>query len=226
MEEWVIYQNGKPKYFLNFNNRESNFQKQIREMLSKGANLEELIYRIGIYLGLDWTTKHNIEGIEVENSHRNEIIELEEINDFGEIANDLIYVATDEINQQVLTDEDKLIEEFATESEIKLESIVIDREENIDNQIMFLFGTNNYKKINSDSEEIILLDLSEIKNSIISFDDLENDYENWIRNSERNSSMDEYGGLLGIIGYTRKNKDKKHLILRIENKKTVPNIKG
>ena len=223
MEEWVIYQNGKPKYFLNLDNRESNFQKQIREILSQGKNLEELIYRLGIYLGLDWTTKHNIEGIEVENSYKNEIVELEEINDFREIANDLIYVATDEINQQVLVDDDKLIKEFATESEINLESVVIDREENIDKQIKFLFGTNNYKKMNSESEEITLLDLSEIMDSIISFDDLESDYKNWIKMSERNNSMDEYGGLIGIVGYVLKNRDKKHLILRIEKKKTVPN---
>ena len=37
--------------------------------------------------------------------------------------------------------------------------------------------------------------------------------------------MDEYGSLLGLIGYLERNADKAQLILRIENKILCPTIK-
>lgn len=222
IEEWVIYQNGKPKYFLNLDNRESSFSKQIRDSLSNGMNLEELIYKIGVYLGLNWTIKHNIEGEEMQESYKNEIVELEEINDFGEIAHELIYIATDRIDEQMLIDEDKLFGEFVNRDEINLESVILDREDNIYNQIKFLFNSENVKSIPTNSDEIILLNLSKKIKEIISTNELESNYENWIKKSERNNSMDEYGQLLEIVRYVNRNKDKKHLILRVEKKKTVP----
>jgi len=36
--------------------------------------------------------------------------------------------------------------------------------------------------------------------------------------------MDEYGSLLGLIGYLERNADKKQLILRIENKILCPTM--
>ena len=102
IDEWVIYQNNEPKYLIDFNYRESSFVKQIRESMEQGFNLEEIIYSYGVYLGLDWTTKHNIENEEIPNSQQTENVELEIIESFGDVASELIFIATETYNKSDL----------------------------------------------------------------------------------------------------------------------------
>jgi len=72
IDEWVIYQNKESKYLLDFNYRESSFVKQIKKATEQGVDLEETINEYGIYLGLNWTSKHNIASNENVDSQKTE----------------------------------------------------------------------------------------------------------------------------------------------------------
>lgn len=219
IDEWVIYQNQEPKYLLNFNYRESSFVKQISELMEQGVDLEEIIHQYAIYLGLDWTTKHNITSKQIPDSQKSEKVELELIESFGDVANELIFIATDTYNESDLINEDELLVKYMTEDDkgfYGLESMVVDRNENIGKLIEFLFQVKmEFNEIKL-SKNISVYDLSTLIGKNINLNQLENDYQKWINISGRNNTMDEYGTLLGLISFLERNKGKKQLILRVE----------
>tara|TARA_R110000751_G_scaffold306174_3_gene424029 strand:+ start:265 stop:1059 length:795 start_codon:yes stop_codon:yes gene_type:complete len=225
IDEWVIYQNQEPKYLLNFNYRESSFVKQISESMEQGVDLEEIINKYGIYLGLDWTTKHNITSKEIPDSQKPEKIELELIESFGDVANELIFIATDSYKQSDLINENEFLVKYMAEDDkgfYGLESMVIDRNENIGKLIEFLFEVKiEFNEIQL-SENISVYDLSTLIGKNIDLKQLEEDYQNWIKFSSRNNTMDEYGTLLGLISFLERNMGKKQLILRVEKKILCP----
>ena len=226
INEWIIYQNEEPKYLVDFNYRESSFIKQISESMKQGFELEEIINKYGIHLGLDWTTKHNIESNEIPNSQQTEKIELEVIESFGNVANELIFIATDNYNKSDFINEDELLVKYMNEDEngfYGLESMILDRNENSGKLINFLFNKSIKSAETELSENISIFDLSNLIGKSISLNQLENDYEKWIKTSNRNNTMDEYGTLNGLISFFERNSSKKQLILRIEKKNTVPN---
>ena len=110
IDEFVIYQNQEPKYLIDFNYRESSFVKQIKKAMEQGVDLEEIINGYGIYLGLDWTTKHNIVSNEIPNSQQTEKVELERIESFGDVASELIFIATDNYNKSDFINENELLD--------------------------------------------------------------------------------------------------------------------
>ncbi|MHA7101492.1 hypothetical protein [Roseivirga pacifica] len=227
IDEWVIYQNEQPKYLIDFNLRESSFIKQIKESMTQGLDLEEIIYKYGVYLGLEWTTKHDIKSQEVENSQQTEKVKLEIIESFGDVANELIFIATDDYKKSNLIDEKELFEQYMVEDEngyYGLESVLVDRQENIKNLIDFIFQTNFELSKIQESENISIFNLTSLIGQNIDLKTLEEKYQDWISLSDRNNSMDEYGSLLGLIGYLERNADKKQLILRIENKILCPTM--
>lgn len=103
-----------------------------------------------------------------------------------------------------------------------LESMVIDRKENIGKLLEFLFQRKTELTEIQLSENISIFDLSSLIGKSIDLNQLENDYQKWIKISGRNNTMDEYGALLGLIGFLERNSDKKQLILRVENKILYP----
>ena len=225
IDEWVIYQNQEPKYLLNFNYRESSFVKQISESMEQGVDLEEIIHKYGIYLGLEWTTKHNIKSKEIPDSQQPEKVELELIESFGDVANELIFIATDTYKQSDLINEDELLVKYMTEDDkgfYGLESMIVDRNENIEKLIEFLFQVKmKFNKIQL-SENISAYDLSSLIGKNIDLNQLEKDYQKWIKISGRNNTMGEYGTLLGLISFLERNLGKKQLILRVEKKILCP----
>ena len=72
------------------------------------------------------------------------------------------------------------------------------------------------------SENISVYDLSTLIGKNIDLKQLEEDYQNWIKFSSRNNTMDEYGTLLGLISFLERNMGKKQLILRVEKKILCP----
>lgn len=227
IDEWVIFQNQKPKYLIDFNLRESSFIQQIQEAIKQGFDLEEIIYNYGNCLGLDWTTKNNIQSLEVENSQQTEKVELEIIESFGDVANELTFIAINDYEKSTLIDDTKLLEQHITEDEnvyLGPESILIDRKENIKNMIDFIFQTNTEMNRIQQSNNISIYNLSSLLGQNIDFKTLEEEYQNWILISDRNNSIDEYGSLLEIISYLERNKDKNQLILKVENKILCPTI--
>ena len=226
INEWIIYQNEEPKYLIDLNNQESSFIKQVSESMKQGFELEKIINKYGIYLGLDWTTKHNIESNEISNSQQTEKIELEIIESFEDIVSELIFITTDNYNKSDFINEDELFVKYMNEDEngfYGLESIILDRNENIIKLINFLFNKSVESIETKLSENISIFNLSNLIGKNISFNQLENNYEKWIKISNRNNTMDEYGTLNGLISFLERNSSKKQLILRVEKKNTVPN---
>lgn len=228
IDEWVIYQNEQPKYLIDFNLRESSFVKQVKESMEQGLELEEIIYQYGVYLGLNWTTKHNIESQEIENSQQPEKIKLEVIESFGDLANELNFIATDDYKKSNLIDENELLEQYLVEDEngyLGLESILVDRKENIKNLIDFIFQTDFELSEVQQSENISIYNLTSLIGRNIDLKTLEEKYQDWISLSARSNSMEEYGSLLGLISYLERNADKGQVMLRVEKQNTVPTIR-
>jgi hypothetical protein len=221
IDEWVIYQNQKPTYLIDFNCRTFPFIRQIRTLMEQGFKLEEIIYKYGVYIGLDWTIKHNITAKEIPNSQQLENVELEIIESFGDVSNELIFLATDTYNTSNLINEDQLLDTYMIEDEngfYPLESMVIDRNENIGKLIAFLFQIEMELPEIQLSKNISMYDLSKLIGKNIDLNQLEEDYEKWIKISSRNNTMDEYGALLGLVSFLERNLEKKHLVLRVEEK--------
>ena len=193
--------------------------------MEQGANLEEIINKYGVYLGLDWTTQHNIESNEVPNSQEIEKVELERIECFGDVANELIFIATDNYNKSDLINEDELLDKYMIADEngyYNLESIILDRKENIGNLLEFLFQKRTELTAIELSENISIYDLSSFIGKNIDLNQLEIDYQKWIEESSRNNTMDEYGALVGLISFLERSLNKKQLILRVEKKILCP----
>jgi hypothetical protein len=225
IDEWVIYQNKAPRYLIDFNRIESPFIQHVKEEIQRGFSLEKIINACGVYLGLEWTTEHNIEGEEVEGSQIPEKVNLEVIESFGDIAHELIFIATDSFDSSVLLDEDEMIERYMVQDEngfYGLESFIIDRAENVYNLIHFVFQADCNLELVHQSGDVSLYDLSSLMGTCIDMDMLENVYQDWITLSGRANNMDEYGNLLGLVGFVDRNSDKKQLMLRVMRKEMPP----
>jgi len=193
IQEWIIYQDGKPRYYLNLENQNSSFSTQVSKFLEKGLDLETAINKIGIFLGLDWTTKHNIQGTEKTNSFKSEIVILNQIDEFSEIAHDLVFIATDVIDKETLLNEDALFESKFKNGRLNLESCVMDIEDNVSNLLSFIFpNTKEALEIYSDQQTQIL-NLNPKRNFLITEEELKEQYKMWLSKSERRNTMDEYG---------------------------------
>ena len=139
---------------------------------------------------------------------------------------ELIFITTDNYNKSDFINEDELFVKYMNEDEngfYGLESIILDRNENIIKLINFLFNKSVESIETKLSENISIFNLSNLIGKNISFNQLENNYEKWIKISNRNNTMDEYGTLNGLISFLERNSSKKQLILRVEKKNTVPN---
>ena len=54
------------------------------------------------------------------------------------------------------------------------------------------------------------------KSDITTFEKQEEWYLDWIAESQRDNTMDEYGQIIGLIGYVERNRHKKHLLLILQ----------
>jgi hypothetical protein len=226
IDEWVIFQNGHPKYFIDFNRRTSPLIIEFRNRMEKGEDLDAIVKQVGRYLGLNWTIKHNIQGKEITGSEQLEKVRVKHLDDVSEIALELTFIATDQIEIDVLLNDEQLFEKYLTEDEngqLGIEVCLIDGNENLEKFINFIFRKTEPRNVIKSTSDKSLIDLSAIRTDIISLDDLESQYKDWIEISDRENSMDEYGTILGIIGYIGRNRDKKYLVLKTEKKNIVPN---
>src|ERR1700749_3258129 len=85
IDEWIVFEKGKPKYLLDFNRRRMPLIQDIQTKLKDGQSLEDIIWKLGRFLGKEWTTKHNISASEIPNSQQVEQIELILLDDLAEI---------------------------------------------------------------------------------------------------------------------------------------------
>lgn len=218
IDEWVIYEKGQPKYFIDFNSRDKPLILDLKSKLDKGETLEDNIWRLGRFLGREWTTKHNITANEVPNSQETENIELQILDDLSELFMDLMFVATDVIDKEVFLDDNRLFSIYLSD-EMGIESSFIDNHNNLIRLLNFVFKTNvNLTELTS-SKDRTVYDLTSYKTNCISTDTLEKEYQMYLEDTGRENNMDEYGKLIGIIGYIKRNADKTHLVLIAEKRK-------
>ena len=222
IEEWVVYENGQPKYLIDFNRRTKPLILDFTAKLNSGEPLEETVKKLGVFLGRQWTTEHNIQGKEIPNSNLPETVTLTHLDNLADLFMDLTFISINEINFSTLLNEEKLFDTFLSDDTngfLGLESAFVDNFENLKAMLTFLFKVEiEFNELTSDDEKQIF-DLTDYKNNCISTDELENNYQEWIKTSGRQNTMDEYGNLIGIVSYIKRNLDKKHLLLFTEKRK-------
>jgi hypothetical protein len=89
IEEWVVFEDDCPKYLIDFNNREIPLIQNIWTNLNNGESLEIIVWRLGRFLGREWTTQCKIDGKEVPNSEKIESIELMPLENLSKLFIDL-----------------------------------------------------------------------------------------------------------------------------------------
>jgi len=219
IDEFVVFEKDKPKYLIDFNRRELPLIQDFQTKLNNGEILEKIVWKLGRFLGKEWTTKHNISAREIPNSQQLEEVELILLSDLSEMFMDLTFVATDKIDFDILLNNQKLFDTYSTDTELLLESSFIDNYDNLVNMLTFIFKTNaTLTRLTSNSDKDVF-DLTPYKHQYITESELEDKYQEWIDIVERENTMDEYGNLLGVIGYINRNLDKKYLLLITEKRK-------
>ena len=58
IDEWVVYENGEPKYLLDFNRRHKPLIQDLKSKLDQGDKLEDSVWKLGRFLGKEWPTKY------------------------------------------------------------------------------------------------------------------------------------------------------------------------
>jgi hypothetical protein len=132
---------------------------------------------------------------------------------------ELEILALNDYNMDLLMDDNLFYNTYLDEEpdgHINMESGNIDSLFNLNLLFKYLFNEKeNFKEIQK-SQDIIIYDLSRYKKQIISFDHLETSYKDWINSSGRENTMDEYGTLLGLIGYVLRHSNKNYLLVRLK----------
>jgi hypothetical protein len=216
IEEWVVYQKGQPRYLIDFNRRSKPLIQDLKKKLESGEELDKVVSHLGRFLGRESTIHHNIKGKEIPNSWQQELIELILLDDLSDLFIDLTFIATDLVDTEVLLDEDKLLQEYSGEEAngyIGFESAHIFNECNLKKMLSFLFGTKAELRRLASNNVKEVFDLTEFKQTCITTDELEGRYHEWIKSSARENTMDEYGNLVGIIGYVTRCIEKQNLVL-------------
>jgi hypothetical protein len=221
IEEWVVYENGVPTYLIDFNQRTKPLILDLTKKLDSGESLEEIIQKLGRFLGREWTTEHTIQGKEIPHSHLPETVTLTLLDNLAELYIDLTFIATDEINLNILLNEEKLFDAFIlpdTNGSLTFEWASIDNFDNLKRMLLFLFKEPIELKALISNDDKQVFDLTSYRDKCISTEELEDNYQVWIKISGRQNTMDEYGNLVGIIAYIKRNPDKRHLILLTEKR--------
>lgn len=136
---------------------------------------------------------------------------------------DTIVFATNDYDLEVIKNEEKFFETYLfenTEGRLNAESATFDSLENVYLSLKYLFGnlqdiTELYK-----NEELILLNLAGAIGKATTVEELENWYQDWIIESKRENSMDEYGQFIGLISYIQEHSKEKYLLMIINLSKS------
>ena len=220
IDEWVIFENGQPKYLLDFNRRTKPLIQDLTARLNKGEQLEEAVEKLGRFLGRHWTIKHNIDGSEIPNSQKTETITVTLLDNLADLFMDVYFVATNTIDINILLDEEKFIKAFVTDiDEQVFESGYAENQDDLLRMLTLIFKQPiRLTALTSDNDRNVY-DLTNFKQSCITVDELDRKYEQWIEESERENSMTQYGIIMSVVAYLTNNSDKTHLVMITERRK-------
>jgi hypothetical protein len=102
---------------------------------------------------------------------------------------------------------------YNDQSEFVFASTILSSEHTVKQLTTFLFPSSQpVNEVYRDGNAYVL-DLSSIRDNLIDFNYLDKSYSNWLENTGRENSMNEYGMLIDFIGFAQKGKDKKHLLM-------------
>jgi hypothetical protein len=101
--------------------------------------------------------------------------------------------------------------------DIILAQLFSDTEEIVAYLIELLFQTNETPREVFRDSRTYILDLSPLKDRLIHFNELESLYQNWLRTTGRENSMDEYGALIDFIGFGHAT-NRSHLVMIISKR--------
>ena len=220
IDEWIVFENGQAKYFLDFNRRTKPLVQDLTKRLNSGEELDEAVQKLGRFLGRQWTTNHNIEGSEIPNSQRAETVTVSLLDNLADLFMDVYFVATNTIDKSILLNEEKFIKAYVTDiDEQGFESVYAENENDLIRLLSFIFNQPiALTELDSNSEREVY-DLTNFKQSCITSEKLDLKYEQWIADSKRENSMNQYGMFMSVVSYINNNLDKKHLLVVTEKRK-------
>lgn len=98
---------------------------------------------------------------------------------------------------------DEISEEYVytDDGEILIASNIFDSEKVVRQLLSFLFRNDAHAYEIYRNDLTIILELSEIRKQLISFNQLESSYQDWLVMTGRQNTMDEYGMMLDYIGH-------------------------
>ncbi|WP_224995076.1 hypothetical protein [Cesiribacter sp. SM1] len=135
---------------------------------------------------------------------------------------DIFLIARDEFDPSVILNPDEFLDHYLFEDEdenLSLAHMTLNNKEEIELLIKYLFNSLEPVSVKHETDQIEIIDISDLKSSIASYEQLKEYYRDWINESGRDSHMDEYGALLSIIGYVQRNQDKKNLLIVNDKKR-------
>lgn len=119
------------------------------------------------------------------------------------------YTITDLIDSQFTFSKFVTVE---ADGHLSIEELVVQKQENANKLFEFIFEDVSEHPKAYDSNGLSIYDLSSVKDKVISFETLEFRYQDWIEQSEHENTMDEYGMLIGVIGFVRRNQHRKNFL--------------
>ena len=220
IDEWIIFENGQPKYLLDFTRRAKPIVQDFTKRLNDGEQLEDVVAKLGRFLGRQWTTLHNIKGAEIPNSQQTETVIVTFLDNLADLFMDVYFVATNTIDATILLDEDKFIKAFVTDvDEQGFEATYAENKDDLIRMLSLIFKQPiNLTELvaNSDRE---VYDLTNFRQSCVTINELGLKYEHWVDDSKRKNTMNQYGMIMGVVAFIDKNSDKKHLVMITEKRK-------
>lgn len=218
--EWVVYENGLPKYFIDFNRRTKPLILDFTTKLNSGEPLEEIVQKLGRFLGREWTTEHNIQGKEISNSQQTETVTITFLDNLADLFMDVYFVATNTIDTNILIDEEKFIKAFVTDFDGQgFEVAYAENQEDLFLMLSLIFKQSITLTELGSTNDREVYDLTKFIQSCITADELDSKYEQWIEDSKRENSMNQYGMFMSVVSYINNNLDKKNLVVVTEKRK-------
>ncbi len=131
---------------------------------------------------------------------------------------DTILLATDKYDLESLTNKETFFDNYLFEEadgHISLEAAFLNSFDTVNSLVKFLFKNSEPLIEIYKSNSSTIFNLTKLKYNFTSFDELENFYPYWLTETGRENTMDEYGMLIGFVGYAQRNAHKKYLFLII-----------
>ncbi len=133
---------------------------------------------------------------------------------------ELIFLAVNDFDIELLKTEDDFFDKFVYTDEegyLSIDSADFESLNDINLLLKFLFGNNSLPIELHNDLQTKIIDLTNLKKYIINSEKLDNLYPNWLEETKRENTMDEYGMLICFIGYIEKHLSKKHLLCIIKS---------